>query len=60
MSYDPWRVTLLAELSVVTDHRPQEIPESTFVFVGSSPDPEPPNDQYGIPDSTHRCLTFQR
>ena len=59
MSYDPWKVTLLAELSVVTDHRPQEIPESTVVFVMSLPDPEPPDD-HGIPDSTHRCLTFQR
>ena len=60
MSYDLWKVTLLAELSVVTDHRPQEIPESTVVLARISPDPEPPNDEYGIPGSTHRCLTFQR
>ncbi len=60
MSYDPWKVTLLAELSVVTDHRAREIPESPVGFVSSSPDPKPPNDRYGIPRSTHRCLTVQR
>lgn len=59
MSYDPWRVTLEAELSVVTEYRPEELSEESVALVALSADSEWSNDQHGIPRSTHRCLTFR-
>jgi len=59
MPYDPLRVTLEAELSVVTDYRVEEISEHSVVLVTSSADSKSSSDQYGIPRSTHRCFTFR-